>query len=173
MYCTVLRCNLVCSIVLYCTLLYSIVLYCTILYCTVLYCTVLYYTVLYCTLLTVLYLNIVLNWPEDGRLRPKHVAKYNLILIIASCLGVGCVLTNTNTNLIIQNGMASVSQKNLRLRPACRNMLRMSLGCKNVKPWQQKQHIFWNLIIAYQNGWQARTPRRNAVLPPHKTSNFL
>ena len=24
--------------------------------------------------LFLLYLNIVLNWPEDGRLRPKHVA---------------------------------------------------------------------------------------------------
>ena len=43
--------------------------------------------------LFLLYLNIVLNWPEDGRLRPKHVAKYNLIVIIASCLDVRCVLT--------------------------------------------------------------------------------
>ena len=42
--------------------------------------------------LFLLYLNIVLNWPEDGRLRPKHVAKYNLIVIIASCLDVCCVL---------------------------------------------------------------------------------
>ena len=42
------------------------------------------------------YLNIVLNWPEDGRLRPKHVAKYNLIVIIASCLDVCCVLTVHN-----------------------------------------------------------------------------
>jgi hypothetical protein len=33
-----------------------------------------------------LYLNIVLSWPEDGRLRPKHVARYNVIVIIASCL---------------------------------------------------------------------------------------
>jgi len=33
-----------------------------------------------------LYLNIVLSWPEDGRSLPKHVAKYNLIVIIASCL---------------------------------------------------------------------------------------
>ena len=40
-----------------------------------------------------LYLNAVLSWPEDGRLRPKHVAKYNLIVIIASCLSVCCVLT--------------------------------------------------------------------------------
>ena len=36
-----------------------------------------------------------LNWPEDGRLRPKHVAKYNLIVTIASCLDVCCVLTYT------------------------------------------------------------------------------
>jgi len=43
-----------------------------------------------------LYLNIALNWPEDGRLRPKHVAKYNLIVIIASCLNVCCVLTVQN-----------------------------------------------------------------------------
>ena len=39
-----------------------------------------------------LYLNIVLSWPEDGRLQPKHVAKYNLIVIIASCFDVCCVL---------------------------------------------------------------------------------
>ena len=31
-------------------------------------------------------LNIVLSWPEDGRSRPKHVAKYHLIGIIAFCL---------------------------------------------------------------------------------------
>ena len=36
--------------------------------------------------LFLLYLNTVLSWPEDGRSRPKHVAKYNLIVIIASCL---------------------------------------------------------------------------------------
>ena len=47
--------------------------------------------------LFLLYLNIVLNWLEDGRLRPKHVAKYNLIVIIASCLDVCCVLTVRNT----------------------------------------------------------------------------
>jgi len=29
---------------------------------------------------------VVLSWHEDGRSRPKHVAKYNLIVIIASCL---------------------------------------------------------------------------------------
>ena len=46
--------------------------------------------------LFLLYLNIVLNGPEDGRLRPKHVAKYNLILIIASCLAICCVLTVHN-----------------------------------------------------------------------------
>ena len=32
-----------------------------------------------------LYIDVVLSWPEDGRSRPKHVAKYNLIVIIASC----------------------------------------------------------------------------------------
>ena len=32
--------------------------------------------------LFLLYLNIVLSWPEDGRLGPKHVAKYNLNIII-------------------------------------------------------------------------------------------
>jgi len=46
--------------------------------------------------LFLLYLNIVLSWPEDGRLRPKHVAKYNLIVITASCLDVCCVLTVHN-----------------------------------------------------------------------------
>ena len=34
----------------------------------------------YCTLI------VVLSWPEDGRSRPKHVTKYYLIVIIASCL---------------------------------------------------------------------------------------
>jgi len=28
---------------------------------------------------------VVLSWPEDTRSRPKHVAKYYLIVIIASC----------------------------------------------------------------------------------------
>ena len=40
--------------------------------------------------------NIVLNLPEDGRLRPKRLAKYNLIVIIAACLDVYCVLTVYN-----------------------------------------------------------------------------
>jgi len=34
----------------------------------------------YCTLI------VVLSWPEDGRSRPKHVAKCHLIVIITSCL---------------------------------------------------------------------------------------
>ena len=38
----------------------------------------------------------LLFWPEDGRARPKHVAKYNLIVIIASCLDACCVLTMYN-----------------------------------------------------------------------------
>ena len=29
---------------------------------------------------------VVLNWPEDDLSRPKHVAKYHLIVTIASCL---------------------------------------------------------------------------------------
>jgi len=118
LYCTVLYCTVLYSTVLYCTVLYCTVLYCTLLYCTVLYCTVLYSTVLYYSTaiiisknfhilssfnvkemweLFILYLNIVLSWPEDGRLRPKHVAKYNLLVIIASCLDVCCVLTVHNT----------------------------------------------------------------------------
>jgi len=48
------------------------------------------------SVLFLLYLNIVLNWPEDGRSRPKYVAKYNLIVIIASCLDVCCLLTVHN-----------------------------------------------------------------------------
>ena len=44
----------------------------------------------YCTVI------FVLSWPEDGRSRPKHVAKYYLIVIIASCLDVCCVLTVHN-----------------------------------------------------------------------------
>jgi hypothetical protein len=53
--------------------------------------------------LFLLYLNTVLNWPEDGSLRPKHIAKYNLIVIIASCLDVCCVLTVYNNNIIFIN----------------------------------------------------------------------
>ena len=34
----------------------------------------------YCTFI------VVLSWSEDGRPRPKHVAKYYVIVIIASCL---------------------------------------------------------------------------------------
>jgi len=53
--------------------------------------------------------NIVLSWPEDDRLRPKHVAKYNLIVIITSCLDVCCVLPVHNIlyKFYIHNGMAS------------------------------------------------------------------
>jgi len=46
--------------------------------------------------LFLLYLNVVLSWPEYGPSRPKLVAKYNLIVIIASCLDVCCVLTVHN-----------------------------------------------------------------------------
>ena len=46
--------------------------------------------------LFLLYLNTVLSWPENGWSRLKHVAKYNLIVIIASCLDVYCVLTVCN-----------------------------------------------------------------------------
>jgi len=46
--------------------------------------------------LFLLYLNIVLSWPEDGRLWPKHVAKYNLIVITAYYLDVYCILTVHN-----------------------------------------------------------------------------
>jgi len=56
--------------------------------------------------LFLLYLNIALSWPKDGRLRPKHVVQYNLIVIIASCLDVCCVLTVHNIlyNLIYTAG---------------------------------------------------------------------
>ena len=40
-----------------------------------------------------IYPNVVLRWPEDCRSRPKHVAKYNQIVIIVSCFDVCCVLT--------------------------------------------------------------------------------
>ena len=39
-----------------------------------------HWVLFYCTLI------VVLSWPEYGRSRPKHVAKYNLIVIITSCL---------------------------------------------------------------------------------------
>ena len=42
------------------------------------------------------YVPSIHNCTEDGRLRPKHVAKYNLIAIIASRLDVCCVLTVHN-----------------------------------------------------------------------------
>jgi hypothetical protein len=60
--------------------------------------------------LSLLYLNIVLSWPEDGWLRPKHIARYNLIVIIASCLDVCCVLTVHNILYIFDthNGTASL-----------------------------------------------------------------
>ena len=57
----------------------------------------------YHRVLFLLYLNIALNWPEDGRLQPKHVAKYNVILIIASCLDVCCVLTVRNVLYKFEN----------------------------------------------------------------------
>ena len=46
--------------------------------------------------LFLLYISAVLIWPEDVRSRPKHVVKYNLIVIIVSCLDVCCVLTVHN-----------------------------------------------------------------------------
>jgi len=44
---------------------------------------------------------------------PRHEAKYNLIVIIASCLDVCCVLTVYNILYIsdIHNGMASLEKK--------------------------------------------------------------
>jgi len=61
-------------------------------------------------ILFLLYLNIVLSWPEGGRLWLKHVAKYNLIVIIASCLDACCVLMVHNViyKFGIHNGMASL-----------------------------------------------------------------
>ena len=58
--------------------------------------------------LFLLYLNIILNWPEDGRIRPKHVAKYNLIVIIASCRDVCCVLTVRITGIIQKKNLLSL-----------------------------------------------------------------
>jgi len=46
--------------------------------------------------LFLLYLNIVLNWLDDGRLQPKHVPKYNQIVIIAPCLNIYCVFMVQN-----------------------------------------------------------------------------
>ena len=64
-------------------------------------------------LLFLLYLNIVLNWPEDGRLRPKHVVKYNLTVIIASCLDVCRVLPVHNILYKFDNTQRDgLSQKN-------------------------------------------------------------
>jgi len=62
------------------------------------------------SILFLLYLNIVLSWPEDGRLRLKHVARYHLIVIIASCLDACCLLMVHNIlyKFDIHNGMASL-----------------------------------------------------------------
>jgi len=49
------------------------------------------------------YLNIVLSWPEHGRSWPKHVAKYYLIVIIASYFDVCFVLTVHNILYKLQN----------------------------------------------------------------------
>ena len=66
--------------------------------------------------LFLMYLNIVLSGPEVGRLRSKHVAKYNLIIIIASCLDVCCVLTVQNIlyKFDMHNGIASLKKKTIR-----------------------------------------------------------
>jgi len=62
-----------------------------------------------------LYLNIVLEWPDDGRLRPKHVAKYNLTVIIASCLDISCVLTVRNVLYEFDNiQRGGLSQKKMK-----------------------------------------------------------
>ena len=74
---------------------------------------------------------VVLSWPEDGRSRPKHVANHNLIVIIASCLDVFCVLTVHNIlyKYDIRNGMASLcltlslSLKKKKGLSACRNFI--------------------------------------------------
>ena len=69
--------------------------------------------------LFLLYFNIVLSWPEDGRSRPKHVAKYNLIVIIASCPDYVVywryIIYYTHD---IHNGMASLKKKSSLQDPA-------------------------------------------------------
>jgi len=56
---------------------------------------------------------VVLSWPEDGRSRPKHVVKYNVIVINVSCsmyvVYWRCIIYYKN--LIRHNGMASLSLK--------------------------------------------------------------
>jgi len=58
-----------------------------------------------------LYLNVVLSLPEDGRSRPKHVAKYNLIVIIVSCLMYvvywRCIMYSTD--LMLLAGLCSIN----------------------------------------------------------------
>ena len=70
------------------------------------------------TSIFLLFITIVLSWPEDGRSRPKHVAKYNLIVIIASCLDVCCVLTVHNILYGFDNtqryGLSEVYRNSLR-----------------------------------------------------------
>jgi len=61
--------------------------------------------------LFLLYLNFVPRWPDDGGSLPKHVAKYNLAVIIVSCLDVCCVLTVHNIlhKSDIHNAMTSLN----------------------------------------------------------------
>ena len=63
---------------------------------------------------------LIRNWPEDGRLRPKHVAKYNLIVIIASCLDVCCVLTVHNVLYTLHMFMFIMRSACVAGRPHCR-----------------------------------------------------
>jgi len=53
----------------------------------------------------------------NGRSRPKHVAKYNLILIIASCLDVCCVLTVHNILYKFDNAQRDGLSLSLSLSP--------------------------------------------------------
>ena len=54
--------------------------------------------------LLLLYFNFVLSWPEDGRSRPKHVAKCNIIVLLHLVLMYvvywGYIIYYTKMNLV-------------------------------------------------------------------------
>ena len=91
-------------------------------------------------MLTLLYLNNVPYWPEDDRLRSKHVAVMRLnfiyyITVLIYC----CVLTVYNAlyNLLIHNGMASVKKEIYPIRA-------------RKEPWGSRRFILYEIL---ENRW--------------------
>ena len=103
--------------------------------------------------LFLMYLNIVLSGPEVGRLRSKHVAKYNLIIIIASCLDVCCVLTVQNIlyKFDMHNGIASLSKKNHQV---C---------CQDCEPIYLSKSLTFHFLATIPRSWQCEFNNQSEV----------